>query len=160
MRGQIVLLSMQPSPIQHVINVGPRYLVPRGDGRVLVGATEEVAGFDKRTTASGVGGLVEFALAIVPELARATFEQCWAGLRPQSADGLPYLGRAAQAENLFVATGHFRAGLQLSPATGAALMSQLILGRATLALLPLEPYSVIRHRVPPEFQEDTQHPFV
>ncbi len=141
LRGQIVLLAMQPSPIRHVVNVGPRYLVPRGDGRVLVGATEEVAGFDKRTTAGGVGGLVEFALELVPALARATFERSWAGLRPQSADGLPYLGRVRETQNLFVATGHFRAGLQLSPAT-ALVMTQLLLGREPA--VPLAPYAVDR----------------
>jgi len=148
MRGQIVLLAMQPSPLVHVVNVGPRYLVPRGDGRILVGATEEVAGFDKRTTAGGVGGLVEFALELVPALANATFERSWAGLRPQSADGLPYLGRVSQFDNLFVATGHFRAGLQLSPAT-ALVMSQLLLGREPV--VPLAPYAADRHRSSDEF---------
>jgi glycine oxidase len=143
LRGQIVLLSMQPSPIRHVVNVGARYLVPRGDGCVLVGATEEVAGFDKRTTAAGVGGLVEFACDVVPALARAGFERAWAGLRPQSADGLPYLGRCPQAENLFVATGHFRAGLQLSLIT-ARVMTQLLLGRETT--VPLAPFFPERHR--------------
>ena len=153
LRGQIVLLAMQPCPIRHVINVGPRYLVPRGDGRVLVGATEEVAGFDKRTTAGGVGGLVEFAVDVVPALADATFERAWAGLRPQSADGLPYLGRAGQIENLFVATGHFRAGLQLSPVTGR-LMSQLLLGREPD--VPLAPFSAERHhRQPVSFADGT-----
>ncbi|MBI3865903.1 MAG: glycine oxidase ThiO [Planctomycetia bacterium] len=157
LRGQIVLLSMLPTPLSHVVNVGPRYFVPRGDGRVLVGATEEAAGFDKSTTAGGVAGLMDFSLATVPALARATFERCWAGLRPQSADGLPYLGRVPQADNLFVATGHFRAGLQLSPAT-ALLMSQLILGRETR--LPLEPYSVTRHagRRPEFFDQETHSP--
>jgi glycine oxidase len=154
LRGQIVLLAMQPSPIRHVVNVGPRYLVPRGDGRVLVGATEEVAGFDKRTTAGGVGGLMEFALELVPALASATFERSWAGLRPQSADGLPYLGRVSQADNLYVATGHFRAGLQLSPVTGL-VMSQLLLGREPA--VPLAPYSPERHRAPPDFSTAHGH---
>jgi len=143
-----VLLSMQPSPIQHVVSVGPRYLVPRGDGRVLVGATEEVAGFDKNTTARGVGGLLDFALGLVPGLARAAIEKTWAGLRPQSVDGLPYLGRLSQTDNLLVATGHLRAGLQLSPVTGR-LISQLLLGREPV--LPLAPYSAERHQTPPDF---------
>jgi glycine oxidase len=153
LRGQIVLLTMQPSPIRHVVNVGPRYLVPRGDGCVLVGATEEVAGFNKQTTAGGVGGLVEFACDVVPALARAGFERAWAGLRPQSADGLPYLGRCPQSENLFVATGHFRAGLQLSPIT-ARVMTQLLLGRETA--VALVPFSPARHsRRPAAFADET-----
>lgn len=148
MRGQIALLSMVPSPVRHVINVGPRYLVPRGDGRVLVGSTEEVVGFDKRTTAEGIAGLIAFALSVVPSLAAATLERTWAGLRPQSPDGLPYLGRVPHNENLFVAAGHFRAGLQLSPIT-AVLLSQIMLKRPTT--IPVEPFAVDRRQ--PEFPE-------
>jgi glycine oxidase len=148
LRGQIVLLNAQPSPIGHVINVGPRYLVPRGDGRVLLGATEEDVGFEKQTTAGAVGALMNFACELVPALAEAAFERAWAGLRPQSADGLPYLGRVEPALNLYVATGHFRAGLQLSCVT-ARLMTQLILGRETT--VPLAPYAPGRNRRKPEF---------
>jgi glycine oxidase len=148
LRGQIVLLNAQPSPIRHVINVGPRYLVPRGDGRVLVGATEEDVGFEKQTTAGAVGALIQFACDLVPALADAAFERAWAGLRPQSADGLPYLGRIEPTLNLYVATGHFRAGLQLSCIT-ARVMTQLLLGRDTT--VPLAPYAPERNRRKPEF---------
>jgi len=150
LRGQMVLLALPAAPIRHVVNIGHRYLVPRDDGRVLAGATEEVAGFDKRTTAGGVGGLIELAARLVPALAGATFERAWSGLRPQSADGLPYLGPVPQFENLFVATGHFRAGLQLSPAT-ALVMTQAMLGRETS--IPLAPYSPGRHSERPQFPE-------
>ncbi|MSR56549.1 MAG: glycine oxidase ThiO [Planctomycetaceae bacterium] len=152
LRGQIVLFAAEPCPLKQVINVGPRYLVPRGDGRVLVGATEEDAGFDKRTTAGGIGGLIAFGLELCPALAAATVERTWAGLRPQSADGLPYLGLVPQTENLFVATGHFRAGLQLSPIT-AVTLAQRLTGRPTT--VPLEPYAVDRHPQPLEFPEIT-----
>jgi glycine oxidase len=150
LRGQMVLLALPAAPIRHVVNIGHRYLVPRDDGRVLAGATEEVAGFEKRTTACGVGDLVKLAARLVPALARATFERAWSGLRPQSADGLPYLGGVPQFENLFAATGHFRAGLQLSPAT-ALVLSQAILGRETA--VPLAPYSPGRHSQKPSFPE-------
>lgn len=143
MRGQMVLLSVQPSPIRQVINVGPRYLVPRTDGRILVGSTEEPVGFDKRNTAAGVGGLMKFAVELVPALEGATFERAWAGFRPQSRDGLPYLGLVPETGNLFVATGHFRAGLQLSPAT-AAVMSELILGK--VPSVAIEPFGIDRQR--------------
>jgi glycine oxidase len=126
-RGQIVLLSSrQPMP-ERIINEGGRYLVPRGDGRVLVGSTEEDVGFDRSTTAGAISGLLDFALSLVPGLAAAQVERTWAGLRPASGDGLPYLGRVPQLENAFVAAGHFRSGLQLSPGT-ALVMSQLIRG--------------------------------
>jgi glycine oxidase len=140
-RGQIVLLSMQPLPIRHVIEVGPRYLVPRPDGRILIGSTEERAGFDKRNTAGAVAELIRFGCQVVPKLADARYERAWAGLRPGSPDGRPYLGRVPGMENLFVAAGHFRAGLQLSPGT-AFVMRQLLLGEEPA--LALDEFAVDR----------------
>jgi glycine oxidase len=126
-RGQLVLLNAQQRMLQRVINVGRRYLVPRDDGRILVGSTEEDVGFDRRTTAEAVSQLFAFALNLIPDLRSATFEQAWAGLRPASADGLPYLGRLPNLNNAFVAAGHFRSGLQLSPGT-AVVLAQLMCG--------------------------------
>jgi glycine oxidase len=128
-RGQIVLLNARPALLTRaVVRQVKHYLVPRPDGRVLVGATEEEGGFDKRTTAGAVAGLLDFACGLVPELAGAQVERCWAGLRPGSPDGLPFLGAVPGFDNLFVAAGHFRAGIQLSAATGV-VMSDLLLGR-------------------------------
>jgi glycine oxidase len=127
-RGQIALLNTRPSFLKRILLQGKRYLVPRADGRVLVGSTEEEVGFDKRTTASAIGGLLAFAQRLAPALADASVEQCWAGLRPGSADGLPYLGRVPGFDNLFVAAGHFRAGIQLSPITGL-VMKELLMGQ-------------------------------
>lgn len=129
-RGQIVLLNAQPLPFRHVIQSGPRYLVPRPDGRILIGSTEEHVGFDKRNTAAAVAELIDFAVSLVPSLSEATYERSWAGLRPCTPDGLPYLGQVPETRNLFVAAGHFRAGLQLSPAT-AVLMRQVLLEQPT-----------------------------
>ena len=126
-RGQMVLLSSPRPVLRSVINVGKQYLVPRPDGRILVGSTEEDAGFDKRTTAQAVAGLLDFAVHVAPLLGDLPIEQCWAGLRPGSHDQVPYLGRVPGCENAFVATGHFRNGLQLSPAT-ALVMCRLMLG--------------------------------
>lgn len=127
-RGQIVLLSLPSPAFSHVVESGRCYLVPRPDGRVLVGATEEWVGFDKRNTASAIAKLIDFAVQIVPQLADAHVERTWAGLRPGTPDGLPYLGRIAGVENLYLAAGHFRSGLQMSPGT-AAVLSELMLGR-------------------------------
>lgn len=127
-RGQIVQLSAQPLPMMHILLVGPRYLVPRTDGRILVGSTEEEVGFEKRNTASGVSELLGFAMNLVPRLSEATIERFWSGLRPGSPDGLPFLGRVPDTENLFIAAGHFRSGLQMSPGT-SVLMRELILGQ-------------------------------
>jgi glycine oxidase len=142
-RGQIVLLYAQPLPFKHILLAGKKYLVPRPDGRILVGATVERVGFNKANTAEGLSGLLDFATGLVPCLAEAKYERAWAGLRPRSADGLPYLGRAPGTENLFVATGHFRDGLQLSPITGK-LMASLILGEEPV--MSLEDFACDRHR--------------
>lgn len=143
-RGQIVLLRTNPTILNHVIQVGPQYIVPRPDGRILIGSTMERAGYEKSTTASGIAGLIDFAIELVPELKNACVEKTWAGLRPGSEDGLPYLGRVENFENLSIASGHFREGLQLSPAT-AVLMTEHILQKETT--IPLEPFSLSRSRV-------------
>lgn len=140
-RGQIVLLASAVRLLDRVVNVGARYLVPRPDGRVLVGSTVEDVGFDKRTTAEAVDGLLRFALDLVPALGDATVEQTWAGLRPHTADGLPYLGRVPGLDNISVATGHFRGGLHLSTGT-AVVMSQLIRGENPS--IDLSPFAITR----------------
>ncbi|QDU36889.1 Hydrogen cyanide synthase subunit HcnC precursor [Maioricimonas rarisocia] len=126
-RGQIVLLSTPQPVLRHVIECGHRYLVPRPDGRLLIGATQEQAGFDKRNTATAVQDLLQFALRLCPALADAHIERIWAGLRPRALRGRPYIGPSPRFENLYLAAGHFRWGLHLSPITGL-LIRQMILG--------------------------------
>ena len=140
-RGQMVLMSTNALPVRHLLGYGSRYLVPRPDGRILVGSTEEWVGFHKQNTAGGVAELLRFAATLVPSLVNVGFEQCWSGLRPESADHLPYLGSVGGTENLFVAAGHFRSGLQMSPAS-ALLIRQTMLGQEPM--IPIEPYAVGR----------------
>lgn len=140
-RGQIALLH-PPSPVlTRVVEHGKRYLVPRPDSRVLVGSTEEDAGFEKQTTATAIAGLLEFAMTLAPGLAQAPLERCWAGLRPGSPDGRPFLGPVPGLDNLFVAAGHYRSGIHLSPATGLVL-SELLLGQPTT--VPLDAFRLDR----------------
>jgi glycine oxidase len=141
-RGQIALLNPGMTLLSRVLMWGSQYMVPRVEGRILVGSTEEYAGFDKRPTATGIHGLLELAIRLVPDLAAATIEKTWAGLRPGSRDGLPYLGRIGEFDNLFVAAGHFRAGLQLAPGT-AVVMKELLLDRPTT--IPLDAFDPARH---------------
>ena len=141
LRGQMVLFRCGSPPIRHIVNEGSRYIVPRDDGRVLVGSTEEEVGFDKRTTDEAISELAAFARELVPALAEAPIEQTWAGLRPASFDGLPYLGQLPGLPNAFVAAGHFRSGLFLSPAT-AVVMSQLVRGEKPA--IDLTPFRVGR----------------
>jgi glycine oxidase len=140
-RGQIALLNAGSPLLRRIVLHGKRYLVPRPEGRVLAGSTEEDAGFDKRTTAAAVGDLLALAVRLVPALADAAVERCWAGLRPGSPDGLPFIGPVPGCENVVVAAGHFRAGIQLSPATGVAV-KELLLGQPLT--VPLEAFRLDR----------------
>jgi len=127
-RGQIVLLNGPPGLLGRNVYVGMRYLTPRRDGRLLVGSTLEDVGFIKQNTVTAVADLMRFAESIAPEIAQLPIETQWAGLRPGTVDGLPYLGRLPQFKNGWLATGHFRAGLQISPGT-AVVMRALMLGQ-------------------------------
>src|SRR5262249_8195222 len=95
-------------------------------------------GFEKRNTAAAVADLLAFAQARVPRLGAAQPERCWAGLRPGSPDGLPFLGAVPGCDNLFVAAGHYRSGIQLSAGTGSVL-ADLMLGRKPA--LPLQAFA-------------------
>jgi len=140
-RGQMVLFRCEQPPFRRVLNEGSRYLVPRDDGRVLAGSTEEEVGFDKSNTAEGIAGLTEFAVNLVPALRKAAIERAWAGLRPASFDGFPYIGRLPALENAFVAAGHFRSGLHLS--TGTAVVLAQLMCDETLQI-DLTPFRVAR----------------
>jgi glycine oxidase len=128
-RGQIVALRpARPAPAAIVWDRSV-YLVPRPDGRVLAGATEERAGFACRTTEAGVRGLVEAAAALAPGLAGAPLAGAEAGLRPATPDGLPCVGPAPGLDGLLLAVGHHRHGVLLSLPT-ARLVADRIAGRA------------------------------
>jgi glycine oxidase len=103
--------------------------VPRDDGRLLVGATVEDAGFDVRVTAAAMRTLLDAALAALPALAELTIVEMWAGLRPATPDGLPYIGPTSLG-GYFVAAGHYRNGILLTPAT-ARLIADILEGRST-----------------------------
>lgn len=118
-RGQIVSLDAPPGGLPCVVwGVPGPYLVPKLDGSVVVGATSERVGFDRRVTADGVAGLLQEAARLVPALADATFRGAWAGLRPESPDGLPLVGPVPAVDGLLLAAGHYRNGVLLSPITG------------------------------------------
>lgn len=128
-RGQMLLLDGGERFLPAPINEGPRYLVPRRDGLVLVGSTVEEAGFDCTATNEIARELQEFACQLIPQLGDAVVRQTWAGLRPASIDGIPYIGAMPGIANAYAAAGHFRSGLHLSPGT-AVLLGRLIRGVA------------------------------
>jgi glycine oxidase len=126
-RGQLLHLAWPTSqPLRHVLWGTDCYLVPWLNGRVLVGATVEDAGFDERATAAGVRDLLEAGCALVPQLWQASFEEVRVGLRPAAPDGLPVVGRSEVVPGLVYATGHYRNGVLLAPLT-AALVRKLVM---------------------------------
>jgi len=127
-KGQMLCLAMPSRTLlKHVVRSPQAYLIPRSDGRLLVGATLEEAGFDKRTDSDTMQRFHKAAIALVPKLADARILEDWAGLRPGTPDGLPILGETA-TPGYYVATGHFRDGILLAPIT-AEVMAALIEGR-------------------------------
>ncbi len=127
-RGQMIELHAAAPLLRHVVFGAGGYVVPRADGRVLVGSTEERAGFAKEVTAAGLGTLCARAARLCPPLSQLPVADHWSGLRPASADALPYLGATAIG-NLWMASGHFRNGVLLAPLTGE-IVAALVTGAA------------------------------
>ena len=125
-KGQMLALRMAATAplLNHVLWAPGAYLVPRRDGRLIVGATVEEKGFDDSITAGGLLTLLEAAWRAVPALEELPVEEIWVGHRPGSRDDAPILGRGP-LENLFYATGHYRNGILLAPVTADA-MARLI----------------------------------
>lgn len=126
-KGQMVTVKLPPHrALDCVIRVPDLYLVPRRDGRVVIGASVEHAGFDKSVQETTIQSLLDQAAVHWPPIREARVVETWAGLRPGSADGLPVIG-ACGDKNCWIASGHFRNGILLAPGT-ARVMRELILG--------------------------------
>lgn len=126
-KGQMLALRMDPNmPIlSHVLWAPKIYLVPRLDGRLIVGGTVEEKGFDDNLTAGGVYAVLEAAWRAVPAIEELPIDEFWVGFRPTSRDDAPILGPTA-LDGLVMATGHHRNGILLAPAT-AEIVSRFIL---------------------------------
>jgi glycine oxidase len=126
-KGQMLYVQPRTGMLQHVLRAPDVYLVPRSSGKVLIGATVEDVGYDKSVDPATIHALLIAAAKYLPELASAPITQSWAGLRPGTPDGLPILGPTG-VPGVFVASGHFRNGILLSPIT-AKIMANLVEGR-------------------------------
>ena len=142
-RGQMILFYARPGQIRHLTLFRERYVIPRKDGRVLIGSTLEEAGFEKRTTAEAKEELYRIATALFPLLKRTPIEDHWAGLRPGSPSGIPYIGPYPDVQGLYINAGHFRNGLVTGPAS-ARLIADLVLEREPI--LPPSPYALDARR--------------
>ena len=138
-RGQLLHLGWTGTPLRRVTWSGRCYFVPWDDGTLLVGATVEEAGFDERTTVSGVRDLLDAACEIVPHAWTAGFRGARVGLRPATVDDLPVVGPSSVMPNLMYATGHYRNGVMLAPLTAQLVADALLDNRIDPMLAPVSP---------------------
>jgi glycine oxidase len=138
-KGQIVTLRALNRVPRHVVWTGECYVVPKDDGQVILGATEEDGNYDRRPTLAGVGALAEAALEFLPWAGQFTVEGMWAGLRPAAPDRYPIVGRAPGYVNLILATAHYRNGVLLGPLTGRWVTDLIRTGTLAPELAPFTP---------------------
>jgi glycine oxidase len=146
-RGQ--LMSVASKALRHVVMMGDGYVVPRGDGRTIIGGTEEHVGFDAGHTPEGAQRVRALAAAILPSLGTAGMLSTWAGLRPMTRDGLPIIGPDAGHPSVLYACGHGRNGILLGPITGA-----LIAAAVTGSHPPTDPAQFSPLRFDPSTKQD------
>ncbi|HUP19299.1 MAG TPA: glycine oxidase ThiO [Gemmatimonadota bacterium] len=146
-KGQMIaVVPPPPASIRRIVSVPGAYCVPRDDGRVLVGATVEEAGFDTAVDEVAARRLVAAAARALPGFAAAPVVAHWAGLRPGTPDGLPILGEDPDLPGLVYATGHYRNGILLAPVTAAIVGA---IGRGDEPPVAIEPFSPARPALGP-----------
>jgi glycine oxidase len=143
-KGQLLLAACRQSPVHTPLHAGDALFVPQVDGSLILGVTVEEAGFDERPTLAGVRKILSATAAVVPAVADLPWQRAWAGLRPATPDGLPYMGPVPPLTNFWVSTGHFRKGILLAPIC-ARLMAQSIL--ADHLVEELEPFKPTRRLI-------------
>ncbi|MGI9443333.1 MAG: NAD(P)/FAD-dependent oxidoreductase [Rubripirellula sp.] len=142
-RGQILLLKTSRPLIRNIINMGQRYVLARGDGHTLIGSNEEEMGFELGTTDSVLKSLMDFATHLLPALKTAEHVKSWSGLRPMTFDGFPMIGPVPGVENLYVAAGHYRSGLHLSPGTAVLIADMLSEEKPQI---PIDAFQISKHK--------------
>ena len=141
-KGQMLLFDAPPNTLRHIVLEGDRYLIPRRDGKILAGSTVEYDIFHKEITIDAHEQLLAFATTLLPVLKNVPMIKHWAGVRPATDDGVPYIGRHPEIQNLSLNAGHFRNGLTMAP-TSAQLLVDLVLNRPPV-VCP-EPYQFFKH---------------
>lgn len=127
-KGQMLAVVQGPA-LKHVVRSDNVYVVPRSDGRLVIGSTLENVGYDKDISVNSIQSLFQAAVELLPGLEKSKKHDAWAGLRPGTPDNLPILGQTS-TQGYFAATGHYRDGILLAPIT-ADVMSSIILDRAS-----------------------------
>lgn len=127
-KGQMIMYKGEPDQVKRIILSEGHYIIPRKDGRILAGSTLEKIGFDKTISLSALDELHQAAIKLVPLLDKLTVERQWAGLRPGTDQGIPYICQHDDIDGLYIHAGHFRNGIVLGAAS-AELMADIILAR-------------------------------
>ena len=122
-KGQCFSAQLRTKVLHRSVFAEKCYLIPKSDGTIIVGATQEEVGFNKETTVEGIRSLYDIALSMVPDMKEAGFVRTWAGFRPGNPNIKPILGPINEWQNLILATGHFRKGILLSAITGEIITS-------------------------------------
>lgn len=125
-KGQMIVFKAKPGLIQHIVMNEGKYVIPRQDGRVVCGSTLEFSEFDKSTDQQTKAELQQSAYDLIPRLKDYPIEKHWAGLRPGSVDGIPFIGPHPQINNLFLNAGHFRNGVVIGYASCQLLVNLLL----------------------------------
>ena len=123
------------------------YLVPRRDGRIIAGSTLEDAGFVKKVTPQGVRQILDAALDLVPALSEAKIVEEWSGLRPGTPDQLPIIG-PTDIPGLWLATGHYRNGILLAPATAKIMRDWIVTGKSNFNAESFSPLRFTDRKIP------------
>ncbi len=142
-RGQMLLFKAKPKWLNCMVLKDNYYLIPRQDGRILVGSTLENVGFNKQTTTDAYQALYQAAQNLIPDIRQFPVEHHWAGLRPSAPKGIPYIGEHPEVKGLYINTGHFRNGIVTAPAS-AQLLANLILQQPPI--LDPTPYAIDANR--------------
>lgn len=125
-KGQMICFKGEPGLLNRILLDDNRYIIPRKDGHILCGSSIEHVGFDKSTSLEIKQQLLASAIEIFPQLDQLNIEYHWAGLRPGSPDGVPFVGRHAEVDGLYVNSGHFRNGVILGIGSCRQVVAQML----------------------------------
>ncbi|WP_059102531.1 glycine oxidase ThiO [Shouchella shacheensis] len=138
-RGQICAYERQEEQVNHILYTSQGYLVPKANGTLVNGASEDIAGFQTDVTEKGIQRLINWNTNILPFLAEREPFHTWAGLRPATQDGYPFIGPLTKAPNVYFACGHYRNGILLSAITAKVVAEELSGEQASVPLTSFRP---------------------
>lgn len=145
-RGQMLSLRADSVALTHLINLPQYIIIPRKSGRIVLGATTEKVGYDRRNTAGAIQGMLQAAIQAMPALAAGTIEEFWSGFRPFSPDGYPLVGPSALS-GYYYAVGHHKLGIQQAPITAEFIRDLVTSGRTARSVSHWDPtrFEDVRH---------------